>query len=192
MPAHKNSENYMISLACPDTPQVWIGCLACYNAGRLTGRWYDADIAELVDGDDIHGHSTTHDELWVMDHENFLGLIDGECSPAHAAQVAEVLKEVAPHERTPFAAWYSEYGGGGDDLAASVERFRDEYCGEHGSEGDFARERAEERLTAEERQLLTRWPFSAIDWECASVELFTGGYTSFEAPGGGVYVFNIG
>ncbi|MEU7148458.1 antirestriction protein ArdA [Streptomyces sp. NPDC045456] len=182
----------MITLACTDTPRVWIGCLACYNAGRLTGRWYDADIAELVDGEDIHGCSTAHDELWVMDYENFLGLIEGECSPAYAAKVADILKEVAPHERAPFAAWYSEYGGEEDDLAASVERFRDEYQGEHDSEGEFARERAEERLTPEERQLLTHWPFNAIDWDCASVELFTGGHTSFEAPGGGVYVFNIG
>jgi glutamine synthetase len=31
-----------------ETPRVWIGCLASYNAGRLIGEWVDAtDIDEM-------------------------------------------------------------------------------------------------------------------------------------------------
>ena len=30
-------------------PAVWIGCLACYNAGRLTGDWYQATEADQGD-----------------------------------------------------------------------------------------------------------------------------------------------
>lgn len=31
-----------------DTPQVWIGCLASYNAGRLIGQWVNAtDVDEM-------------------------------------------------------------------------------------------------------------------------------------------------
>ncbi|MGW1836946.1 antirestriction protein ArdA [Streptomyces sp. NPDC002067] len=181
----------MITLACLDTPRVWIGCLACYNAGYLMGDWYDADTADLVTPGDLHGRETQHEELWVMDHENFHGTIAGECSPHHAAQIAETLREIPAHERRPFAAWFSEYGDIGDDLAKALERFRDQFRGEHDSEADFARERAEEGLAAEEQQLLTRWPFDAIDWERASRELFCGAYSSIDAPGGGVYVFDV-
>lgn len=51
-------------------PAVWIGCLACYNAGRLTGDWYQATEADEVTPARLHGGvSTTHEELWVMDHD---------------------------------------------------------------------------------------------------------------------------
>ena len=30
------------------TPRAWIGCLACYNEGRLVGDWYDAINAAEV------------------------------------------------------------------------------------------------------------------------------------------------
>ena len=30
------------------TPRVWIGCLACYNEGRLVGDWYDAITADEI------------------------------------------------------------------------------------------------------------------------------------------------
>ncbi|GAA2238528.1 hypothetical protein GCM10010401_08480 [Rarobacter faecitabidus] len=59
--------------ATETTPSAWIGCLACYNAGRLVGDWFDAISADEVTTYDIHGaHSRadSHDELWVMDHEN--------------------------------------------------------------------------------------------------------------------------
>lgn len=29
-----------------DAPRAWIGCLGCYNDGRLVGEWMDADDAE--------------------------------------------------------------------------------------------------------------------------------------------------
>ncbi|MEU3708987.1 antirestriction protein ArdA [Streptomyces catenulae] len=171
---------------------MWIGCLACYNAGRLVGDWYEADAADLVSGGDLHGRPTDHDELWVMDHENFLGAIVGECSPHHAAKIAKTLREILPYEHGPFAAWFSEYGDSGDDLAEDLERFRDEFRGQHDSEADFARVCAEEVLIGEEQQLLARWPFNGIDWDRAAVELFSGAYCSIDAPGGGVYVFDIG
>ena len=65
------------------TPRAWIGCLACYNEGRLVGDWYDAINADEVTTYDLHGaHSRadSHDELWVMDHENIP--VSGEMSPA--------------------------------------------------------------------------------------------------------------
>lgn len=37
------------------TPRVWIGCLACYNEGRLVGDWHDALGADEVTSEDVHG-----------------------------------------------------------------------------------------------------------------------------------------
>lgn len=34
---------------------VWIGCLACYNSGRLVGEWCEAEDAGYVTPDDLHG-----------------------------------------------------------------------------------------------------------------------------------------
>lgn len=52
------------------TPRVWIGCLACYNAGRLVGDWHDASDAEEVSTADVHGRASSHEELWCFDIEN--------------------------------------------------------------------------------------------------------------------------
>ncbi|MEU9044125.1 antirestriction protein ArdA [Kitasatospora sp. NPDC048343] len=175
-----------------DAPRVWIGCLACYNAGDLTGDWHDADVADLVTPEDLHSKPTDHEELWVMDHDNFLGLIEGECSPSHAAEMAELLAEIPASERQPFAVWFSTYAADDADPAAAVEEFRDAFMGEWDSEADFARERADVQMSDEEKQLTTSWPFNAINWDYASQELFSCGYDSEAAPGGGIYVFYIG
>jgi antirestriction protein len=168
-------------------PQVWIGCLACYNAGRLVGDWYSADTADLVTPADLHKRETSHEELWVMDHEGFCGTLDGECSPSEAAEIAEALSDLTEDEVAPFAAWVKVFGEQ-SDRAHWVEKFRDDYRGFHDSEADFAREWFEETSDPEEVARLTAWPFCDIDWERASHELFTGGFLAEDAPGG-IWVF---
>lgn len=54
-------------------PSVWIGCLSCYNAGSLVGNWYPAEEAGDITPEDIHDCETSHEELWIFDHEG-LGL----------------------------------------------------------------------------------------------------------------------
>lgn len=62
---------------------VWVGCLACYNNGRLVGEWAAGAEAPLTDAAFIElvgrraltasGHfkdSVPHEELWVFDDEN--------------------------------------------------------------------------------------------------------------------------
>ena len=74
------------------TPAAWIGCLACYNDGRLVGEWYrGADaLEEFTPPDDCA--AVGHDEFWVFEHDN-LGSI-GECSPLEAYQIARALEEL--------------------------------------------------------------------------------------------------
>jgi len=71
------------------TPRAWIGCLACYNNGRLRGKWIDAETAAAEYAADVityAGQATPGtypsgtpaiycdachgDEFDVFDHEN--------------------------------------------------------------------------------------------------------------------------
>lgn len=193
-------------MSTDETPRVWIGCLGCYNAGNLIGEWFDAAEApqdmETFNGTawapDATGVNRPglrlhvlegHEELWVFDHENFHGLLTGECSPSEAVRLAELIEaiETDGYPVEAFAAWQSNYGPSEiesyDDVSSD---FADAYCGEYDSEEHYAQELAEELdLTPHEHQ----WPASYIDWERATRDLFSGDYWSADAPTGGVYVF---
>jgi antirestriction protein len=140
-------------------PRVWIGCLACYNAGRLTGQWVDAIYAAGITEADIHREMIDaraavatdgtvfvvadgpypHEELWCMDHEGFSGALSGECSPSEAQSIAEILAEVDDHERDAFAAWWGNENRGTLDSGA-VDDFRDHFHGVWDSPEDYARD----------------------------------------------------
>jgi antirestriction protein len=75
-----------------DSPRAWVGCLACYNDGRLIGEWLDADGLEDEATLDAICQRPDHEELWVMDHENLIG---GEMSPLEAAVQARALEDLA-------------------------------------------------------------------------------------------------
>jgi Antirestriction protein (ArdA) len=78
------------------TARVWVGCLGCYNGGRLVGTWIDAVEANLTMTSWVeHGgrvpadHAVeAHEELWVMDFE-CMPFLDGESSPAEAQRIGE-------------------------------------------------------------------------------------------------------
>ncbi|HKZ20341.1 MAG TPA: antirestriction protein ArdA [Acidimicrobiia bacterium] len=176
-----------------DTPRVWVGCLACYSTGRLVGDWFDASEAGDITIDQVHDlyakagslrliDVAEHEELWVFDHENFHGLLMGECSPAFAQHLAERIETVT-ELGYPVAAYaaHEDYTG-----SSSVVEFEDAYNGKHDSEEDFARGLADELGLIPENY---QWPVSCIDWEQATRELFMGDYWSSPAPDGGVYVF---
>lgn len=103
-------------------PKVWVGCLACYNNGDLRGEWMDA-----ADGPDwkcpVVDENGPHEEFWVMDYEGFGGMLDGECSPMHAAYLAAELDAVPSWERNAFATWV------GDGNKPDYSIFQDLYCG---------------------------------------------------------------
>lgn len=200
-----------MTMAHTTTPQVWIGCLACHNAGRLVGAWFDADEAADVTPADIHrvpglvvaddgtvyvrqDGPSPHETLRCMDHEGFAGLLKGECSPAEAQRLAELLTKAEEHgPAEAFGAWAANIGATLDDEAP--EQFGDAYCGQWDSLADYAQELAgdiaPDHATAD---LLhgSHWPFSCIDWEHAGNELVMGGDIWTADAGGpdfGVYVF---
>ncbi|MFI0985044.1 antirestriction protein ArdA [Streptomyces exfoliatus] len=167
---------------------VWIGCLACYNGGSLVGDWYDADMADDITPDDLHGRETSHEELWVMDHDGFAGALKGECSPYEVAELARALADLTDHEIAPFSAWVEVFGEQ-TDWDGWVDDFRGAYRGFHESEAHFACERFEETASEEAKACATEWPFCEIDWNRAAEVLFTSEFHAEDAPGG-VYVFD--
>ena len=85
-------------------PSVWIGCLACYNAGVLNGRWFPAEDADEATPDDLHQNPTDHEALWVFDHEGF-PVGTGEMSPTTAVQWGELFDEVGEVQWPALLAW---------------------------------------------------------------------------------------
>lgn len=170
-----------------ETPEVWIGCLACYNAGRLIGQWYEAIVAAEVTPEQLHegklsqlealDGGSPHEELWVMDHQGFGGLLTGECSPMEAQRLAEVILEVERYNLPveAFAAWLQ-----GEASVDAVSDFLDVFQGVYDSEQDFAQQLAEDIGALKDD---VSWPHDCIDWERATRELMYD-YGSEDIPGG--------
>jgi antirestriction protein len=131
-----------------DTPRVWIGCLGCYNGGRLVGDWVDADEA-----DDFAEHFTdkvkvpgmhiveAHEELWCMDHENFYGLLKGECSPSTAQKLGDLFNDVERDHVDMLAviAWATVRDEPVTEWDRPTEEaFREAFVGEYDSIKDYA------------------------------------------------------
>ena len=121
-----------------DTPSAWVGCLSCYNSGRLFGKWLDGNACDdlaaagLATFENVAGYLAYRcvkcfgDEFSVMDHQNFHGLITGECSTSEAVKAADILEELEEDKREAFGAWVSN--GSGDIESGS--QFEEAYCGE--------------------------------------------------------------
>lgn len=157
-------------------PRVWVGCLSCYNEGRLVGEWASALEAPEV----IPCQRPNHEEWWCMDHEGFLGALDGECSPEEAAKIATALAEFDGGDDQVVAAWLADgHPVGRPDL------FQDEFRGVFNSEREFAYQLADDLGF----QPSTVWPATHVDWEAATGELFTHDFWSARVDGG-VAVFS--
>lgn len=183
------------------TPRVWMGCLACYNAGNLVGEWVDASTAaDCVSDPDwcvgVHGPVlaadepvSSHEEWWVMDHEGLP--ISGECSPATAQAWGELLDQVGEDLRGAFLAWV-ECGNYSQDVDGLplVSDFEEAYEGEWSSRRDFAEELADNYGYAPTDNDVSTNPLRRyIDWDSWTHDLFMMDYYAAPAYGYGVYVF---
>lgn len=167
-----------------EEPRAWVGCLACYNDGRLVGEWVDGSEA----GDCVPCRRFGHEEWWVFDHEGYAGTLTGECSPVEAQRVAETLEALPDYvDRGAFAAWVSECGGDLD----GVDGFEESYRGAWDDLGAFALELFEDTSPSSEvRGLVDSWPFTCLDWDRAGRELVMGGDVhTVDNPDGGIWVF---
>lgn len=171
------------------TPAVWIGCLACYNAGALVGDWFDAIDADDVTLADVHrgsGRSYTFcEELWCLDTEDIP--VSGEMSPMTAAEWGRCLDEVEDHMLPALLAWVSsgDYVAEGTGDLPSLSDFDERYAGEWDSFAEYAHQLADDIC------LLDGVPEEVaryFHWDSWTNDL-RHDYTVEDAPGGGVYIF---
>lgn len=147
------------------TPRVWIGCLAHYNAGFLVGHWFDAASADQVTLADVHAGSGLglggSEELWCFDHEHLP--VSGELSPYQAARWARRLAQVDEHLQPALRAWIESgaHTTDADSDLPDVAAFEERYCGRWDSFEDYAQQ------LAEDVGLMEGWPELAVsyfDW----------------------------
>ena len=166
-------------------PSVWIGCLACFNAGVLNGRWFPAEDADEVMPDDLHQKPTDHEELWVFDHEGF-PRGTSEMSPDTAQLWGEAFDEVGEEQWPALLAWVETgcYIASGDTLPSASD-FEERYSGCWDSFEDYATQWAEDTCLMED------WPEEAqyyFNWDAWTRDLKFD-YTVADTPDGGVFIY---
>lgn len=163
-----------------DDIRVWVGCLSCYNEGRLTGDWVEA----LEAADHTPCHRPGHEEWWCLDHENLP--MTGECSPAEAQRIAEALNELDDHFLAPAIAWLK-----GDPANRDLDNFEDRYAGHWDSLRAYAEEMFHEFGYDD---FLEQFPdhmrhWVDIDWDAVTRDL-TADIEEEPAPDGGIYLYH--
>lgn len=121
-----------------DTPRIYIACLACYNAGHLTGLWVDADqSAEDMEqefrnyqAEHCKPYCSPHEEYAIHDHE-LGGIKIGEYTSLK--EVAEIGEAIEEHGEK-FVAAYENFG----DVRQAISACEDNYQGCFKSLEDWA------------------------------------------------------
>ena len=160
-----------------DTARAWVGCLGCYNAGRLNGKWVDGITAGDLVGNGLARVETVgeytaarclicfSDEFWVMDLEGYGDFLTGECAPFAAQWAAELMQELESEgiDLDAAAAFINDRG------AWDKDSFEDSYVGQYDSLEEYAQELAGELYGDQIEN--AQWPFTCINWEQAAFEL---------------------
>lgn len=120
-----------------ETLRVWVGCLACYNSGRLHGAWEDAQDAVAWECD-----KADHEETWCFDSDT--PWIQGECSPHEAGVIAEAVYLLS--DDIPADVVREYLAGMNESVTTYTRDIGDSYRGEWDSWGDFANGLADELL----------------------------------------------
>lgn len=173
-----------------DSPRIYVASLADYNAGRLHGRWIDADqpvgtiheqIAEML----ARSHEPIAEEWAIHDYENFGELHLSEFEDIErVAQVAQAMVEHGP----VFAGLASHFGG--TSGVEEAERYMQEgYCGCFDSLGDYAQELVED-CYGDVLKGLPDFIRYHIDWDGIARDMELGGDVFTVACGGKLHVFN--
>jgi hypothetical protein len=141
-------------------PAAWIGCLGCYNAGRLVGRWFFAfEIADETATIPTTCDRCGSDEFDVFDTEN----LPGRMTVREFTEQAETIHELYTDDPDRYLRLLSLISDGIAATLADADRWDDNnYRGQYETGGDFAYELAVDTGALNE---CARWITDAIDWQ---------------------------
>jgi len=173
-----------------ETPRIYVASLADYNAGRLHGRWIDADqpadcIREEIAAMLAESVEPIAEDYAIHDYEQFGDLQLSEHEGID--QVAEAAYQLVEHGPV-FAALLS-YVGGTTCINEAMRYMEQGYCGEFDSLTDYAQQFIDDCYADALRELpeFIRWH---IDYEGIGRDMkLSGDVFSLECDGK-VYVFH--
>lgn len=130
-----------------ETARVYVACLGCYNEGRHTGEWLDADQLEYR-YETAEGMKPVINRACTILHHDEWAIHDYDGIPLTAEQpdiphLIAIMRGVEEYGR-PFFHWVNLDPSNKkhhDDLS---EAFQEAYCGEWDSPKHFAENLAEE------------------------------------------------
>jgi antirestriction protein len=185
-----------------ETPRVWIGCLASYNAGRLIGEWVDAvDVDEMqecwervkvvaVTAAKAEGEYPVYfgepEEPFIADYDGFGSIASSLGEYPSWAEVAKVGEAIEEHGGA-FIAWYENESR--DDADSLAENFAEEYKGTWSSEEAYAGDYVEGCGAFPNGAAYTEGIDSFVDWSSVWDWLRDGGCWSQYAGGGDYWIF---
>lgn len=169
-------------------PRIYVASLSDYNAGRLLGRWIDADQAAEAIHAEIHAmlaesREYPAEEWAIHDYEGF-----GEWKPREyesIGTVATVAAHIAEHGEV-FAALLNHFGG---DLEDATQRIGDGAHGRWRSLREFAEEFIGD-IYAHEINRLPEFIRYAIDYDQIGRDMEMGGDIFTLTVGGDLYIFD--
>ena len=192
-----------------NAPQVWLGCLACYNAGRLMGDWMTPEQAATMTTDELHHRPADrdylerdrregygeHEELVVMDSEYVP--LTGEFGQGACQAIADAYDAVGEEQWDAYLAYAGTGLGGMDGSGVSdPSDFEEAFAGHWDSFRSYADEWAEEQIECMAprdyagRKVdngLTEFLTTYFDWE-AHADALEQDFTVVPADGG-VFIF---
>ena len=183
------------SSLCPHliaaAPRIYVASLADYNAGRLHGRWIDADQPIEVIREEIAAMLAESREFFpaeewaIHDYENFGGLRLSEYEDIEL--VAQVAFEITQHG--PVFASLVSYLGGVSQVEEARRYMEEAYRGEWDSLTDYAQELIEDCYSAVLKNLPAFIKYR-IDYEGIADDLEMGGDVFTLECEGKVHVFD--
>jgi len=120
-----------------DAPQIYVACLASYNAGRLHGSWIPVETKEQIQEDIQKILRTSQEpfaEEWAI--HDFDGFGGAQLSEYEDFDALVTLKElIEAHDETLVGALYNYFSGGVEEVEKVLQ---DQYLGCFESIEDYA------------------------------------------------------
>jgi antirestriction protein len=151
-------------MSLENTPRIYVGTYAKYNAGSIAGAWLDLDdyagAAEFYTACAALHNDEADPEYMFQDYEGFPRSFYSESGDIN--ELYEYIDFCKSSDLSQAAI------DAGLDLGISLDSIEEAYQGYYSSAMDFAQEMAESTGSLQDN---LAWPYTCIDWEYAAREL---------------------